>query len=161
MSENKETPVDEAKMLSGPEEMNLVVPSDRKMRKNLNALGLAFVSQTKLKEFAKLGVAFDGVGMMRVQGGMAVKGQLIVDQAMTILIKKLRKKEVTVEEAIGLANALGFSLGKLTDSQRFVMELNGVQKGAPPGPPQPKTPSFPDRHQCSNQHRLRQEGGCS
>lgn len=116
--------------------------NDKEAQANLKGLGLTYISAAKVQKLAKLGVEFKGLGVMRLGTGLAVHGQLLVHDCMVQLSKRLHRRgsQVDVEEMVALAKAMGFTLSKLTESQRFVMEVERPnQRSTEP----PRVQAFP------------------
>ena len=119
------------------------VMTDEESKANLGRLGLTVIGDSKLRDFEQLGIHFKGVGVMKVQGGLAISAQLILHKAMTVLAEKLMAKKVSVKNAIALSKALGYSLSKLTESQKLTFETEGAGSGTRPASDTPRVPSFP------------------
>ena len=119
------------------------VMTDEESKANLGRLGLTVIGDSKLRDFEQLGIHFKGVGVMKVQGGLAISAQLILHKAMTVLAEKLMAKKVSVKNAIALSKALGYSLSKLTESQKLTFETEGAGSGTRPSSDTPRVPSFP------------------
>ena len=117
--------------------------NDKEAQANLKALGLTYISAQKVRKLAALGVEFKGLGVMRLGTGLAVHGQLLVHDCMVQLSKRLHRRgaQPDVEEMVALAKAMGFSLSKLTESQKFVLEAERPNIKQHDGPP--RVQAFP------------------
>lgn len=117
---------------------------DKQSKINLAEMGLTYIPDGQLKKLGELGVHFEGVGVMKVQGGLAISAQLLVHQAMTILSKKLNAKKVSVETAVELSKTLGYTLSKLTESQKYTaISLRAAPRGEGDEKPKPPNQAFP------------------
>ena len=117
--------------------------NDKEAQKNLKGLGLSYLSANKVRKLAEFGVELKGLGVMRLGSGLAVHGQLMVHDCMAQLSKRLHKRggAVDVEELVAIARALGFTLSKLTESQKFVLEAERPYQK--PAESQPRVQAFP------------------
>lgn len=130
-----------------------LVPTDKEAEEALQSLGFTKLSGAALAAQRKVGLHLKGNGVLRSQRGIAFIAQQRLLQGMDFLAKffddgvpnaKGVKKPMKPREAVDVVKAIAISVGKMTDSQKFVVSME--QKEKPDGMPIDDVPvgkSFP------------------
>lgn len=93
-------------------------------------LGQVTIPTEYVNKLAAVGIHVKGAGVIRIQRGRAMLNQTLLDRCMVDLAKMINKiasgsAKARVDQASKLSHALGYLSSKLTESQRFMAELEG------------------------------------
>lgn len=129
------------------------VPTDAEAERALQAAGFTKVTRQTLIAQRQLGVHLKGQGVLKAQRGIAFICQQRLLQSIDHLARfydegvpnaKGVVKPIKPTDAVNVAKAIALSVGKMTDSQKFVVSME--QKEKPDGMPSEDVPtgkSFP------------------
>lgn len=118
----------------GPLEVPTDIPdpviTDEDAFRIFKRMGMAAISPSVIRDLGTLGIYVKGVGVLRNQRGTAILSQ----QRLNLLLETIMKNVIAADKKGGkdkvktlseLTKAFGYLLGKMTESQRFVVEMEG------------------------------------
>jgi hypothetical protein len=100
-------------------------------------LGCIKVGPQGISDLEKIGIYVRGVGVLKLQRGNAMINQQFVKRVLTEMVKmvevgkkdrKGKTQPLTVNDICALGRALGYLSSKLTESQKFAVELERVRQ---------------------------------
>ena len=132
---------------------NLAIPdkiqTDEVVEKALASQGLVKVSATSLRDLKTLGIHLNALGMLRTTQGAIFANRTRMETVLQVLVERAangKGKRMSVKSIALLARNIALMGGKITESQKLMMESSGVRFGkASPseGGDAPKNRSFP------------------
>lgn len=109
--------------------------SDEEAEKALLECGLVRVPKKQLDNLNKLGIWLKGAGVLRNQRGEALFNQRRLDDVMQILYEHIvdingSKRKDKMKSILLLSEKLGYLSSKMTESQKLVVEMEGLTPGS-------------------------------
>lgn len=124
------------------------IATDAEVVKEMQALGFVRMTEQHLTTPAKLGASIHKKGVLRSQRGSAFVTQNRLSDTLEVMHQRLievsqtkpgaKKENNKTEQMCKLAHEIGFTAGKLTESQAMVMATEGARP--PTLPPPNETP---------------------
>jgi len=115
------------------------VVTDEESIKSFKSLGLAFVSETAVRDLAAIGINAKGVGVLKIQRGGVLVTQQFGRHAMKMLIAHMeavdadKSKKNKTADLTRTAHSVGYLMGKMNECGHLAVEIESktVSSGAP------------------------------
>lgn len=103
-----------------------LIPTDRQVRDSLKHLGMSSLSLQTIKAAKTLGLHINHTGILSTQQGGIVVSQAWIDEMVRIVVKKAKASR-NAKQIAALGKVVALLVGKLTDSQKLMLETAGVR----------------------------------